>query len=61
MRDPQAGEPDMGLRTLTPLGEPLRNNYFPVCVSPPPTVTGVDYIVEVPLLLSRCGFFCLWV
>ena len=23
MSDPQAGEPDMGLRTLTPVGEPL--------------------------------------
>ena len=32
--DPQAGEPDVGLRILTPVGEPLPYNYFPVCWSP---------------------------
>ena len=30
----QAEESDMGLRTFTPVGEPLRYNYFPVHVSP---------------------------
>ena len=34
MPDPQAGKPDMGLRTFTPVGEPLPYNYFPVCGSP---------------------------
>ena len=29
VQDPQAGEPNVGLRTLTPLGEPLRYNYSP--------------------------------
>ena len=34
MPDPQAGEPDMGLRTLTPVGELLQYNYSPVCGLP---------------------------
>ena len=32
--DLQAGEPDMGLRTFTPVGEPQEYNYFPVCELP---------------------------
>ena len=35
--------PDMGLTTLTPVGEPLRYNYFPVCGPPTPQVW--DFIV----------------
>ena len=31
---PQAGEPDMGLRTLIPVGDPLQYDYFPVCGLP---------------------------
>ena len=31
MPDPQAGEPDGELRTLTPVGELLLYNYSPVC------------------------------
>ena len=31
--DPQAGEPYVGLRVLSPVGEPLWYNYFPVCGS----------------------------
>ena len=34
MPDPQVEEPDLGLRTLTPVGEPLQYNYFPVCQLP---------------------------
>ena len=34
MPDPQAGEPDLGLRTPTPMREPLWYNYFPACGSP---------------------------
>ena len=34
MPDAQAGEPDVGLRTLTPVGELLWYNYFQVCGSP---------------------------
>ena len=30
MPDPEAGVPDMGFTTLTPVGEPLEYNYFPV-------------------------------
>ena len=33
MPDPQTGESDLGLITLTPVGEPLWYNYFPVCGS----------------------------
>ena len=33
-RPPQAGEPDVGLRTFTPVGELLWYNYFPVCGLP---------------------------
>ena len=43
MPDPQAGEPDVGLRTLT------RGRTS--------TGMGFDYITNVPLLLSCCGFF----
>lgn len=31
---PQAGETDVGLRTLTLAGEPLQYGHFPVCRSP---------------------------
>ena len=34
MPDPRAEEPDVGLRTLSPVGEPVRQNYFLVCGSP---------------------------
>ena len=34
MPDPQTVEPDVGLRTLTPVGELLQYNCFPVCGSP---------------------------
>ena len=29
--DLQAGEPNMELRTLTPVGETLQYSYFPIC------------------------------
>ena len=28
MPDPQAGDPDVGFRTFTPMVEPLQYNYF---------------------------------
>lgn len=31
MSDPQAEEPDVGVRTLILVGDPLQYNYFPVC------------------------------
>ena len=34
MQGPWAGEPDVGLRPLTPVGEPLQYNYSPICGSP---------------------------
>ena len=33
--DPQTGEPDVGVGSLTPLGELLHYSYFPVCGLPP--------------------------
>ena len=52
--DPQAGEPDMGLRTLTPVGEPLQYNYSPVWGSPTPSqVYGIWLYCEcAPLTVS---------
>ena len=32
--DPQAGEPDIALITVTLVGEPLQYNYSPICGSP---------------------------
>ena len=58
MPDPQAGEPDVGLRTLTFMEEPLQYNYFSVCVS---AGIGFDYILKVALLLSHCSFLYLGV
>ena len=52
VQDPQAGKPDMGLRTLTPVGKPLPYNYSPVCGLPTPGVgvhMGLDYMVNPPL------------
>ena len=34
MQDPWVAEPYVGLRILTPVGEPLQCNYTPVCGSP---------------------------
>lgn len=57
MPKPQAGETDMGFRSLTPVGEPLWYSYFPVYMSP---TSGYE-IVKVPLLPSLCGlFFVFW-
>ena len=57
--DPQAGEPDMGLRTFTPVRELLWYNYFPVCGLPTQHVWDfiMIFIMIVPLLQSRCDFF----
>ena len=60
MPDPQLWDPDLGLRTLNPMGEPLRYCYFPVC-EPPTWRVWVAYTVQLPLLLSRFGlFFVFW-
>ena len=39
--DPWAEEHDVRIRTLTPVGEPLQYNYFPVCGSPTPGGYGI--------------------
>jgi len=43
MPNPQVWEPDMGLRTLTPVHKSLQYSYFPVCV----------HLVVMGLLLSH--------
>ena len=45
----------MEIRTLTPTEEPLRYNYFPICGSHTGQM-GIDYIANVALLPSHCGF-----
>ena len=57
--DPQAGEPDVGLRTFTPVGELLWYN-FPVCGSPTQQVRDLILLQLCPLLPSHCGFFFLF-
>ena len=56
-RPPQAGEPDVGLRTLTPVGECLWYNYFPVCAQPIQCVWDLIFIMIVLLLPFHCDFF----
>ena len=51
----QVGKPDVGLRTLTPVGGLLWYNCSPVCVIHP-VVMGFDFIVIASLLPSHCGF-----
>ena len=51
-----AGEPDMGLKTLTTVEELLQYNYSPVCGSPLPQGYGLDYITSLPLLHGSLWF-----
>ena len=48
MPDPQAWEPDVGLRTLTSVGEPLKYSYFPVWGPPTQQVWGCLYCIITP-------------
>ena len=58
--DPQAWAPDKGLRTLTPVGEPLRYSAFLVCGLPTRLTWGCLYH-RMALLLSQCGLlFVFW-
>ena len=54
VQDPRAGEPDVGLRTLTPVGIIILQ-----FVGRPPRCVGFDYIRESipPTHLSHCGSF----
>ena len=56
--DPQAGEGDMGLRTLTLVGEPLWYNYFPVCGLPTQNVWDLIMSQKLPsfYLVVACSF-----
>lgn len=62
---PSAWGANVGLRTLSTVGEPLKYNYVPVCGSPTLQVWNLDFISVEPLLtshplLSHCGFFLLF-
>ena len=59
MPDPQVEEPDMGLRTLTPVGEPLQYNYFPVCKLPTQWVWDLIKSWKCPSVLLWF-LLCLW-
>ena len=50
VQDPWPGEPDVGLRALTPVGEPQ-------FVGHSPRGMGLDYIVNSPLLPVSLWFF----
>ena len=60
MPDPQVGEPDMGLRTLTPMGGLLQYNYSPVCGSPTWRVWDLIILQVCPSYLSHCSSLCVW-
>ena len=60
MPGPQAGEPDMGLRTLTPVEELLQYNCSPVCGSLTQGDTGFDYIAGLHLLPVSRSSLCVW-
>ena len=53
----QIGEPNMGLRIFTPMGEFLWCNSFPVCRLSAQQLWEFDCNVIAPLLPSHCGFF----
>ena len=55
--EPQAGEPNVGLGTLTPVGESLQYNYSPVCGSPTAGVWDLILWRVRPAYPSRGPFF----
>ena len=59
--DPQAGEPDIGLRTFTTVVEPLWYNYFPVCGLPPSRYGIWFYRDCAPSTVLLWLLLCLWV
>ena len=50
-------EPDVGLRTLTPVGECVQYYYSPNLWVAHTVGMVFDYITKAPLLSSHCGFF----
>ena len=61
MPDPQAWELDVGLRTLTSVGEPLKYSYFPVCELPTWWVWGCLYHIISSPTISMWPSLCLLV
>lgn len=55
--DPWVGEPDVGLRFLTPVGEPLQYNDFLVCGSPTLRVWDLMTLQARPYYLFHCGSY----
>ena len=74
MPDPQAGVPDVGLRTLAPMEKPLWFNYFPVCglltqqvwdlivsqMHPSYCLIVASLSLKVEYLFGRFQVFCWW-
>ena len=59
--DLQAGEPDVGLRTFTPVGEILWCNYFPVYEFPTWQVWHLILLLwRAPFTLLSWLILCLW-
>ena len=55
MQDPQAGEPNMGLRPLIPWGKTSAIVIILPFRGCPPRCAGLDYTMTLPLYLSSCG------
>ena len=56
----QAGVPDVGLRTLTPVEEPLQYNYLPICGSPTWWVWDLTRLAVYRPTPSCWLLLCLW-
>ena len=57
---PPVGKPDVGLRTFTPVGGLLWYMCSPVCESPTQQLSNLILLWLRPLLLSHCGFSCVF-
>ena len=53
----QAGEPDMGLRTPTPMEEPRKHTYSPICLLPTPQAIGFIILQVHTSYLPHSGSF----
>lgn len=58
--DPKAGKPDMVFKMLTPIGEPLRYCYFPICESFAWQIQHSLYCENTPPTVLLWPLLCLW-
>ena len=64
--DPQAGEPDLQFRILTPVGEPLQYSYFLACGSSTQQLRDLliwqkcpfYHLIVTPLFSLGIGYLC---